>query len=352
MYLPAEWERQRFVQLTMPHKESDWSPYLDEVAECYYKMIAAISQYEPVLLVADDMEYAHRVISDLPNVDIVGCKTNDTWARDHGFITTKDSCGLVFNDFQFNGWGLKFASDKDNQINRQIWASGILQGSYANHLDFVLEGGSIESDGRGTILTTSSCLLAENRNNIYSKSEIEEKLCEYLGSDRVLWLDHGYLAGDDTDGHIDTLARFCDAKTIAYVSCDDPSDEHFEELAKMKDELMSFTTKDGLPYRLIALPLPSAIYDGEDRLPATYANFLIINGAVIYPTYGQSENDRIAKEILEEVFPGRDVIGVDCRVLIRQHGSLHCCTMQYPAESLNSKKTYSKMSIDTYSKKH
>lgn len=331
MYLPAEWEQQRFVQLTMPHKGTDWAPYLDEVAECYYNMIAAISHYEPVLLVAEDMEFAHRVISDLPNVDVLSCKTNDTWARDHGFITTKDSRGLLYNDFQFNGWGLKFASDKDNQINKQLWSSGMLDGHYVNHLNFVLEGGSIESDGCGTILTTSSCLLAANRNNIFTKSEMEGYLSEYLGVRRVLWLDHGYLAGDDTDGHIDTLARFCNRNTISYVECDDPKDEHYEALSLMKSELEVFRTEDGEAYRLVGLPLPSAIYDDGDRLPATYANFLIINQAVIYPTYGQPAKDILAGARLKEAFPDRDIIGVDCRVLIKQHGSLHCCTMQFPA---------------------
>lgn len=330
MYLPAEWEHQQFVQLTMPHIGTDWAPILEDVAECYYHMVAAISQFEPVVVVAEDMDYAKRVLRGLSDITYLNCPSNDTWARDHGFITTFDKEGLIFNDFQFNGWGLKFAADKDNQINRKIWETGILKGRYVNHLNFVLEGGSIESDGAGTLLTTSSCLLAANRNNIYSQAELEKLLCDYLGAERVLWLNHGYLAGDDTDGHIDTLARFCDEKTIAYVSCDDPLDEHYDELTKMKKELASFTTKEGKPYRLIALPMPSAIYDGDDRLPATYANFLIVNGAVIYPTYGQMENDRIAKERLEEAFPDRMVIGVDCRVLIRQHGSLHCCTMQYP----------------------
>ena len=330
MRLPSEWERQQFVQLTFPHTLTDWHPILPEVLACYREIALAITKYEPLLVIAQDTALAQETLTGLENIRILGIPTNDTWARDHGFITCKEGDERLYMDFQFNGWGLKFASNYDNQINKSLWETGFLSGSYIDHNDFVLEGGSIESDGCGTIMTTSSCLLAPNRNNLFTKSEIELRLHSYFNSSQILWLDHGRLCGDDTDGHIDTLARLCPNDTIVYVSCDDRNDPHYNDLLMMEDELSRFHTLDGSPYRLISLPLPDAIYDEGNRLPATYANFLIINGAVLYPTYNQPTKDAIAHARLQEVFPDRDVIGIDSLVLIRQHGSLHCCTMQYP----------------------
>ncbi|MBQ2122312.1 MAG: agmatine deiminase family protein, partial [Bacteroidaceae bacterium] len=183
----------------------------------------------------------------------------------------------------------------------------------------------------GTLLVTSGCLLNPNRNATYSKEQVEARLCEELGAERVLWLDHGNLAGDDTDGHIDTLARLCPKDTIVYVKAEDKADEHYEELSRMEAQLQTFCTMDDRPYRLLPLPLPAAIYDEEgERLPATYANYLVVNGAVLYPTYGQKENDEQAAQVLAQAFQGYDIVGVDCTPLIYQHGSLHCATMQYP----------------------
>lgn len=332
MRLPSEWERQAFVQLTFPHAETDWQPILDDVLSCYREIAKAITRYESLLVVASDIALARKTLNGLDNIEYIEIPTNDTWARDHAFITCKEGDERYYMDFQFNGWGLKFASNHDNQINKELWSSGILQGKYIDHKDFVLEGGSIESDGAGTLLTTSSCLLAPNRNNLFTKQAIEDKLCAYLHATRILWLDHGSLAGDDTDGHIDTLARLCPNDTIVYVTCDDEADEHYQELHLMEEELQSFRTQAGVPYKLVGMPLPDAIYDEGDRLPATYANFLIINGAVLCPTYGQREKDDIALSRLQTVFPDRDIIGIDSQVLIRQHGSLHCCTMQYPSK--------------------
>lgn len=330
MRLPAEWEKQSFVQLTLPHNNTDWSPILDDVLECYCEMIVVISKYEPLIIVAQDMDIAKSLTKGIENVHIIECNTNDTWARDHGFITCVEDGEFHYMDFQFNGWGLKYPSNFDNQINKLLWNSNLFIGQYVNHKDFVLEGGSIESDGNGTIITTSKCLLEYNRNSALSKTEIESKLKSYLGAERVLWLNHGHLSGDDTDGHIDTLARLCPNDTIVYVECNNPEDEHYEELSLMKEELSSFSTKTNHPYKLIGIPLPHPIYDDGYRLPATYANFLIINGAVLLPTYNQPTNDNIALQQLKSVFPERDIIGINCNTLIRQHGSLHCCTMQYP----------------------
>ena len=257
----------------------------------------------------------------------VQCTTDDTWARDHGFITLVNDCGGVrLLDFQFNGWGQKFPADQDNAINRRLYDEGRVRGEYVNQLDFVLEGGSIESDGQGTIFTTTGCLMAPHRNQPMTQEQIEQRLKQSLCAERVVWINHGNLIGDDTDGHIDTLVRICPDDTLLYIAADD---DH-PDLRLMEEELYGLRTLSGRPYRLLKLPMPRPIYDGEDRLPATYANFLVINGAVLCPTYGQPDLDAEALRLIGEAFPGRDIIGIDCRSIIRQHGSLHCCTMQYP----------------------
>ena len=274
-------------------------------------------------------------VRSLSHISFCKAPTNDTWARDHGFITLLANDGPHLLDFKFNGWGEKFPANLDNEICRRMAEQNILKGTYESHLDFVLEGGSIESDGKGTILTTSQCLLAPHRNQPMTKEQIEARLLDMLHAKRILWLDHGYLAGDDTDCHIDTLARFCPDDTIAYVKCLDPNDEHYVELAQMEAQLKEFRTMEGKPYRLIPLPMAKAIYDEDGtRLPATYANFLITNGAVLMPTYGDEATDLKAKEQLQKAFPTYDIVGIDCRPLIIQHGSLHCCTMQFPKEAL------------------
>ena len=311
--LPAEWEPQSGVQLTWPHAETDWAPMLDEITETYREMADAIRRYEPVLIVEPP--------------------TNDTWARDHGFITlVDDQGGIRLLDFKFNGWGEKFPSQLDNAINRRLYDEGRVKGEYVSQLDFVLEGGAIESDGRGTVFTTTDCLLAPHRNQPMTQQQIEERLKEALCAERIVWIDHGNLTGDDTDGHIDTLVRIAPDDTLLYVGCDDVEDEQYTELHLMETQLQTLRTRDGHPYRLLKLPMPHPIYDEDGmRLPATYANVLVINGAVLVPTYAQPALDAEALRLIGDAFPGRDIIGIDSRTIIRQHGSLHCCTMQYPA---------------------
>jgi agmatine/peptidylarginine deiminase len=262
--------------------------------------------------------------------------TNDTWARDFGPITTIEGGKFVMHDFQFNGWGLKFSSCYDNLISRSIINAGIISGEYKNNLGFTLEGGSVESDGKGLMLTTSECLMSLNRNGDMSKTEVEAYLSRELGLKKILWLDYGYLAGDDTDSHIDTLVRLAPNDTIVYVGCDDENDEHYTALNKMKQQLEEFSTIDGAPFNLVELPLPKAIYDEDgERLPATYANFLIMKNTVLMPSYNQPENDALAIERLQQAFPGYKIVAVDCNALIKQHGSLHCVTMQLPQEILS-----------------
>ena len=329
---PAEWEKQSFLQLTFPHQKSDWSSILDEVTVCFVEIIETAARFQDVLVVCDNVERVKSFFDSTQNIFFVQADSNDTWARDHGGITVLENGKAVVHDYIFNGWGDKFDAGLDTQITKKLFKKGAFTNCYLKSFDFVLEGGSLESDGEGTILTTSECLLSKNRNEHLSKNQIEQLLKENFGAERILWLNHGYLAGDDTDSHIDTLARFCDEKTIAYVSCENPEDEHYEALGQMKKELQQFTDFEGNPYKLVEVPLPDACFDTDgNRLPATYANFTIINGAVLVPVYGVSKDER-ALEILQSCFPDRKVIGVNCRVLIEQHGSLHCVTMQYPEQ--------------------
>lgn len=336
-HLPAEWFPQSGVQLTWPHDKTDWAPMLREVEECYLRMAMEIAMRERLIIVTPHPTQVDRLLNErlpqraLSNITLHETPTNDTWARDHGFITLIGDTEPRLLDFQFNGWGKKFEASLDNEICRHMTEQGILRGHYEDHLDFVLEGGSIESDGRGTILTTSQCLLAPNRNQPLTQAEIEERLLRSLHAQRVLWLDHGYLAGDDTDSHIDTLARFCQTDCIAYVQCTDPNDEHYAELRLMEEQLKTFSTQEGTPYRLVPLPMAPVRHDEDgERLPSTYANFLIINETVLMPTYGDRDLDDQARSQLQKAFPKHDIVGIDCQVLIRQHGSLHCCTMQFP----------------------
>ena len=332
--LPAEWEPQSLVMLTWPHQDTDWAPYLDEITRTYVEMADAITQYEKLLVVTPNPVEVGATLgkylsnSQMAQVIISHCKTNDTWARDHGPITLVgiENDGqekLLCLDFRFNGWGEKFPAELDNKITRQVFQEllddEVLKGDIGSgNDDFVLEGGSIESDGKGTIFTTECCLMAPNRNQPLTKGEVEQELLLRLKAKRIIWLQHGALAGDDTDGHIDTTVRIAPDDTILFSY---PAD---------KKELEGLRTLEGKQYRLVELPLPILEYDGE-KLPATYANFLIINGAVIVPTYNIPDMDAKACEIIQTAFPDRKIIAIDATTIVRQHGSIHCCTMQVPA---------------------
>ena len=335
--LPAEWEEQDAVLLAWPHAATDWADTLDLVEPVISRIAVAISRFERVLIVAPQVapvrarlkregaDPLHLLFAELP--------TNDTWARDFGPITVLEDGAPVVLDFGFNAWGLKFAANHDNLVSRGLAAARLFRAP-VRVPGLVLEGGSIDSDGAGTLLTTTACLLSPNRNPHLDRAGLERALADLLGAERVLWLEHGALAGDDTDAHIDTLARFCPDDTIAYVRCDDPADEHFAPLAAMEAELQGFRTTAGRPYRLVALPWPRPVFDTDGhRLPATYANFLVVNNAVLVPTY-RDPQDAAALETLAALFPGRQVIGIDALPLIHQHGSLHCLTMQLPRGTL------------------
>jgi len=327
--------------LTWPHPGTDWADALADVEPVFLAIARAVLQYEDLVISCEHVvrlqeldrelnQYAEE--NGLPGrVRTVPAPANDTWARDHGPITITIDESPTLLDFRFNAWGGKFPWEKDDALNRHLAIAGVFGATPMQPVDFVMEGGSIESDGQGTLLTTSECLLTPTRNPSLDRTAIEQLLSEVLGTTRILWLNHGYLAGDDTDSHIDTLARFCAPDHICYVACPDVADEHYSALAAMEEELQEFRQPDGSPYKLTSLPWPDPIHDEDgERLPGTYANFLIINGAVLVPVYGVRQDDEVIA-VMKEIFPARDILPIDCRPLIYQHGSLHCVTMQIPA---------------------
>lgn len=331
---PAEWEEQDGVLLAWPHIATDWKPYLASAQETFAKIIAEASHHGRVIVVTTTPGEVQHFLKHTSAIgDRVQCypiPSNDTWARDFGPITVFENRHPVLLDCQFNGWGGKFRADLDNAISAELKQHGVFGPTHLRTIHLILEGGSIESDGHGTILTTASCNANPNRNAHMSRTDTEQAFAQFLGATRVLWLEHGYLAGDDTDGHVDMLARFAPRDTIVYQACDNTLDEHYDELSAMADELKQLKTLQGTSYRLIPLPWPSAKHDENgNRLPASYANFLILNGAVLVPTY-KDPHDALALGLIGKAYPGRKIIGIDCSALILQHGSLHCVTMQLP----------------------
>lgn len=352
--LPAEWEEQDGVMLTWPHEATDWKDTLPAICNAYVNLALQIAKREQLIIITPDPTNVRNQIVDrsmenggynseiMGNIHFVKCSTNDTWTRDHGLITLIEKSrqkkkysptGFIHLDFLFNGWGEKYEASLDNAINKAVYDSGLLSGRYEAHLDFVLEGGSIESDGEGTVFTTSQCLLAPNRNHL-SLQETENELKKRLRAKRIVWIDYGKVEGDDTDGHVDTIVRVAPADTLLYVSCNDEDYPHYESLKKMEDQLQTLQTIRGRAYRLLKLPMPRPIVDGDRILPATYANFLIINDAILYPTYAQPPFDEEAAAVIAEAFPDRKVIGIDATAIIKQGGSLHCCAMQLPKGSM------------------
>ncbi|MCR4853214.1 MAG: agmatine deiminase family protein [Prevotella sp.] len=334
--LPAEWAPQTAVQLTWPHRDTDWAYMLDDINSTYVEMASAIASRELLVVVTPCEEEVRTLMAgkvNMENVVFHTCQTNDTWARDHGLLTLSDGTAL---DFCFNGWGEKFVADKDNAINASLYASETLRKRLGidrreDHNDFVLEGGSIESDGRGTIFTTTGCLMAPHRNQPLTQQDIDRELRRRLHAERIVWIDYGHLEGDDTDGHIDTLVRIAPDNTLLYIDTDDTNDAHYADLKAMEAQLRSLQTVEGAPYRLLRLPLPHPIFDEDGlRLPATHANFLVMNGAVLVPTYAQPDVDDEAISTIQKAFPNHEMVPIDSRAIIRQHGSIHCCTMQFP----------------------
>ncbi len=345
--LSSEWAEQSAVQIAWPHENTDWESSIEKVEAAFTEIAYHISRKQKLIIISPDISRPKRRCQSLDQGQIIyaEAKTNDTWCRDFGGITLTTSASAkttlkpeeiqirrpLICDFTFNGWGEKFPFELDNEVTKTLYSASIFSGGtvYKNCRDFVLEGGSIESDGAGTIMTTSKCLLSPKRNGNLSMEEIEIKLKEYLGAKQVLWLHSGELTGDDTDGHIDTLARFCPGNIICYVKCENPGDEHFLPLKEMESQLATFKNMNGHSYRLIPMPMPDAMFHDGLRLPATYVNFLIINGAVLCPSYNSSKDDEALK-ILSTIFPEREIVPIDCSEIIKQGGALHCLTMQFP----------------------
>ncbi len=330
---PAEWEKQSAVLIAWPHKTGDFSNRLQAVEQSYNVIADTISQYQKLLIVCRDDEHQKHIqnlLDNSNNVEFIQAVVNDIWVRDTVFLTVEKEAGLTHLNFKFNGWGEKYPHQNDNALNHKLLNCKPFKGARHSDIDFILEGGSVESDGVNTIMTTKQCLLNPNRNLGLTQQEIEQQLDEHLGAKRVLWLDQENLTGDDTDAHIDTLARFCSATTIAYTSCDNEDDPHYRGLKYMEQQLQDFRTQDGDAYHLVSLPLPKPIYDEDgQQLPANYSNFLIINHAVMVPVYGD-EMDDVALKRIGECFPEHYIIPTPCRPLVHQYGSLHCMTMQFP----------------------
>ena len=337
-FLPPEWEKQSAVMLTWPRANKLWDRYLDEMDHAYVQIVKHIVPREKVLIACFDQVHFKHIDALLAEAKVSTAaihfytiKTDDIWIRDYGPLTVFEGSRAKLLDFKFNAWGNKYPGDQDDGATRGLQTFKAFGDLPIETIDLVLEGGSVEVDGKGTLLTTSSCLLAKNRNPHLTREQLTEKLKPLLGINRILWLEHGHLKGDDTDGHIDTLARFVDPHSICHVSCDDPKDEHFSDIQLMVEALKSFKDHEGNAYRLIPLPWPRPHFkENGQRLPATYANFLIINGAVLMPTYDDPA-DELALKQLQLCFPSREIIGIPCSPVINNYGSLHCITMQLPA---------------------
>ena len=317
--LIGEFEEQSYTQIIFPHQNTDWAEYLKEAQECFVNIINAIRKFQTCLVVSYDIKEVQKHFHDTTNLLFKEYISDDTWARDCSAISIENNKQVQLLNFTFNAWGGKFEAFKDNAMTSFLTPQ-------AKKIDFVLEGGAIESNGENILLTTKHCMLNPNRNPTLTQEQITQKLQNFFGVKEVLYLQHGYLAGDDTDSHIDTLARFINKNTLMYVQCKDKTDEHFKELSLMEKELKHFAKIYHLS--LIALPMPSAIFYEKERLPATYANFLFVNGGILVPIYGVKEDNK-ALEIFTKTFPQRKIIAIDCSILIREHGSLHCISMNF-----------------------
>ncbi len=324
--------------MTWPHAGGDWGGQLAAAYAASADIGAKITRYQMLLSVCRSRRHVQlvgrllrRSGADMARALFCIADSNDCWTRDHGPLTTLSGNRPVLNDFDFNGWGGRFPCALDTAITSHLFRQQVFGGASINPQCLVLEGGAVETDGCGTLLATRSSILSRHRNPGKDPSQVERTLRDTLGFRRILWLDHGHLSGDDTDGHIDTLARFAAPDTILYSSAPAGDDDH-EQLAAMHLQLRGFRTVDGRPYRLLALPFPGVRRDVSGRrLPASYANFLIINRALLAPTYGVRQDlDAIA--LFRQAFPRRDILAVDCRPLIQQNGSLHCLTVQLPRQ--------------------
>lgn len=342
-FLP-EWAPQDAVMLAWPHASTDWAPWLAEIDACYVGLVKAIARAATPLILCQDAAHREHIQSLLGTVEgfqprWVEGPYNDTWCRDYGPLTVGVVEGEHFQakqllDFQFSGWGDKYEAGDDNAVNQRLndnrrWKLSL------ETVDIELEGGSVESDGEGTLMTTETCLLGGNRNETVSREALEDLIKAKFGVSRILWIRNGYLCGDDTDSHVDNLARFASADTIVYAACDRRDDEHFGPLEAMREELEGLRTLSGQPYRLLPLMIPEQQFDENGkRLPASYVNFLIVNQHIIVPQF-DSPYDVKALDQLKIAFPGYTLLPIPGKALIKQYGGPHCATMQLPTGTVN-----------------
>jgi agmatine deiminase len=337
-HMPAEWEPHEATWLSWPHKEASWPGRFEPVPAVFVELTKRLTESELVRINVADEEFAERVRKLLTAGDVNLDRlrfhfnpTDDAWCRDHGPIyVVRDVNGKrerAINDWGYNAWGGKYLPcDHDDVVPTRIAEE---MGEVLFTPDIVMEGGSIDVNGRSTLLTTEACLLNPNRNPHLNQSQIEQYLKDYLGVTNVLWLGDG-IAGDDTDGHIDDLTRFVAADTVVTVVEDDPGDENYAPLKENYERLMTMKDQDGKALNVVTLPMPGARYVDQQRVPMSYANFYIANRSVLVPTYRHA-NDARACAILQSLFPDRKVIGIDCTDLIWGLGSIHCVTQQQPA---------------------
>jgi agmatine/peptidylarginine deiminase len=333
--LPAEWEPQAGVIIAWPHADTDWGPRLARIERAYVGLAAAIARFEPLVVCVADAAVRSRATTLLAAAGVanerlrfVEIPYDDTWLRDSGPLTLAAAGRFQLLDFRFTGWGGKYEGGRDDRLVETLHARGLFGHATHRRIDWALEGGAIEVDGKGSLLTTWRCL--HQRHPQMSRTEMDALLRDAFAVERVLWLEHGYLEGDDTDAHIDTLARYAPDDAIVLQTCDDPADPHHAELSRMREEIAALRTLDGRPYRLHELPWARAIVDGGRRLAASYANYLVVDGGVVMPAYGDP-SDATAARVIAAAHPGREVVAVDARELIWQNGSVHCLTMQLPA---------------------
>jgi len=335
--MPAEWVRHRATWLAWPHNLETWPTYLEKVREIWVRMICALSPYERVYLLVNDAVTEQDVLArlqsekaNLANVTLLRMPTVDVWMRDYGptFVTRQGPADpLAFNDWIFNGWGGKYKTyEADERVAREIAA--MLDVPVFAH-PFILEGGSIEVNGAGICLTTEQCLLNANRNPSLSRSEIERFLKDSLGLSQIIWLGEG-IVGDDTDGHIDDIARFVNPTTVACIVAADSTDDNYIFLRENYERLKDAKDQSGARLNITTLPCPAPVYYEGARLPASYANFYIANEVVLVPVF-EDHHDQQALGLLQEQFPDRKVIGLRCNEVVAGLGAIHCVTQQEPA---------------------
>lgn len=332
--MPAEWEPHAATWFSWPRPEGISFPdAYESILPALIKMVDALRESEAVNINVPDADVEHMVRKQLSSIDIRHVTfrhipTNECWCRDHGpiFVKRDSDQSIAIVDWDYNAWGWKYPPvEFDENVPTMV---GELLGVEVFYPKIVMEGGSLDVNGSGTLLTTRSCLLNPNRNPSLNKSQIEEKLRDYLGVRHFLWLGDG-IVGDDTDGHVDDITRFVDRTTIVTVVEEDSSDANYEPLQHNLQLLKEMQVEDGTPVHLLTLPMPSAVVKQEQRLPASYANFYIANKVVLLPIFNQP-TDAWATSVLQKAFPTRRVVGIDCRELIWGLGAFHCLSQQQP----------------------